>query len=213
MLFNHNNKSVPTFNMQLRSGKTTAAVSSTKVNENKSATQTKSNDNNSFNRQDSYTIYLDELYLSNDAANIWFKGKTYKLNQVEYDHGCMVLTTDSFFVEVSNVHSEKYISVSIVEPTPQNRREEFDYSAIVYGSWEGLLNVLAKRYYLTTYPMKRIQAMNLTADRADIRFEDGEDVKFYHLGSDKFFGLKDIHGFHLVEDNWKALIYDIAFVY
>lgn len=192
--------------MQLRSGKTIV------INNNVSM-PTKSNNDNSFNKYDSYTIYPEELYLSNDAANIWFKGQTYKLNSVEYDHGCMILTTESFFVEVSNVHSEKYISVSIVEPTPQNRKEEFDYSAIVYGSWQGLLDVLAKRYYLTTYPMKRIQAMNLTADRVDIKFEDGEDVKFYHLGSDKFFGLKDIHGFHLVEDNWKALIYDIAFVY
>lgn len=193
--------------MQLRSGKTIV------INNNNVSAPTKTNSDNSFNKYDSYAIYPEELYLSNDAAKLWFKGQTYKLNQVEYDHGCMILTTDSFFVEVSNVHSEKYISVSIVEPTPQNRKEEFDYSAIVYGSWQGLLDVLAKRYYLTTYPMKRIQAMNLTADRVDIKFEDGEDVKFYHLGSDKFFGLKDAVGFHLVEDNWKALIYDIAFVY
>lgn len=193
--------------MQLRSGKTII------INNNNVSIPTKTNNDNSFNKDDSYAIYPEELYLSNDAAKLWFKGQTYKLNQVEYDHGCMILTTNSFFVEVSNVHSEKYISVSIVEPTPQNRKEDFDYSAIVYGSWQGLLDILAKRYYLTTYPMKRIQAMNLTADRVDIRFEDGEDVKFYYLGSDKFFGMKDIHGFHLVEDNWKALIYDIAFVY
>lgn len=191
--------------MQLRSGKSITANNSVPMS-------TKTN-NNSFDKYDSYAIYPDELYLSNDATKLWFKGGIYKLNSVEYDHGCIVLTTDSFFVEVSTVHSEKYISVSIVEPTPQNRKEDFDYSAVVHGSWQGLLDVLAKRYYLTTYPMKRIQAMNLTADRVDIRFEDGEDVKFYHLGSDKFFGLKDIHGFHLVEDNWKALIYDIAFVY
>lgn len=190
--------------MQLRNGKTTIA--------NVNAVTTKNN-NNSFNKLDSLELYKDEMWLSENGETLYFKGETYPIKKVDYENGLIKLFTDYLLVEMSHIHHNRLVSVSIVEFNNHIRKEDFDYSAVCAFSWEKLLEILSKKYYLTTYPMKKIKAMELTADAVKLQFLTEERVKFYHLNSERFFGMKDEAGFHLVEANWNELIYDITYVY
>ena len=188
--------------MQLRNGKTTTTT----------IVQT-NNKQQVFNKEDSLELYKDEMWLAENGETVHFKGDSYTVRKVDYEHGFIKILTDYFLVELSHIHHKRLVSVSIVEFNNYPRKEEFDYSAVCAFSWEKLLQILSKNYYLTTYPMKVIRGIDLSANSIILNFVSGEKVYFYHLNSERFFGMKDEAGFHLVEADWNELIYDITYIY